>query len=77
MFGKTIENIRKHRHIKLVTSEKRRLQLVSESNYHVTKYFSENLIAIQMKKSHVKMNKPIYLGIPILDESKILMYKFW
>ena len=70
VFGKTVENVRKHRDIKLVASEKKRLKLVSESNYHATKYFSENLIAIEMKKSHVKMNKPIYLCIPILDESK-------
>ena len=55
VFGKTIENVRKHRDIKLVTSEKRRLILVSEPNYHATKYFSENLIATEMKKSLVKM----------------------
>ena len=75
--GKTIENVRKHRDIKLVTSEKSRLKLVSEPNYHATKYFSENLIAIEMKKSNAKMNKPIYLGISILDVSKTLMYEFW
>ena len=75
VFGKTIENVRKHRNIKLVTSGKRRLKLVSEPNYHATKYFSENLISIEIEKSHVKMNKPIYLGMPILDESKTLMYK--
>ena len=49
-FGKTMENIRKHRDIKLVTTDKRRNQLVSEPNYHTTKYFSENLMAIEMKK---------------------------
>ena len=76
VFGKTIENFRKHRDIKLVTSEKKKLKLVSEPNYHATKYFSENLIAIEMKKSQVKMNKPIHLGIPILDMSKTLMYEF-
>ena len=78
VFGKTIENVRNHRDIKLVTSEKKRLKLVPEPNYHATKYFSENLIAIEIKKSRVKIaNKPIYLGIPILDESKILIYMFW
>ena len=61
VFGKTIENVRKHRDIKLVTTNKRRNQLVSEPNYHAIKCFSENLLAIEMKKTKVKMNKPIYL----------------
>ena len=60
VFGKTMENVRKHRHIKLVTTDKRRNQLVSEPNYHTTKWFSENLVAIEMKKTKVKMNKPVY-----------------
>ena len=60
-FGKTMENVRKHRDIKLVATDKRRNQLVSESNYHTTKWFSENLLAIEMKKTKVKMNKPVYL----------------
>ena len=54
VFGKTMENVRKHRDIKLVTTDKRRNQLVSEPNYHTTKYFSENLIAIEMKKNKRK-----------------------
>ena len=62
--------------IKLVTTDKRRNQLASEPNYHTTKYFSENLMAIEMKKTKVKMNKPIYLGMSILDISKTLMYEF-
>ena len=49
-FGKTMENVRKHRDIKLVTTDKRRDQLVSEPNYYTAKYFSENLMAIEMKK---------------------------
>ena len=53
-FGKTMENIRKHIDIKLVTTDKRRNQLASEPNYHTTKYFSENLIAIEMKKKKKK-----------------------
>ena len=77
VFGKTMENVRKHRDIKLVTTDKRRNQLASEPNYHTTKYFSENLMAIEMKKTKVKMNKPIYLGMSILDISKTLMYEFW
>ena len=63
VFGKTMENMRKHRDIKLVTTDKRRNQLASEPNYHTTKYFSENLIGIEMKKTKVKMNKPIYLDM--------------
>ena len=71
-----MENMRKHRNIKLVTKDKRRNCLVSEPNYHTTKWFSENLLAIEMKKTKVKMNKPIYLGLSILEISKILMYEF-
>ena len=77
VFGKTMENVRKHRDTELVTTEKRRNQLVSEPNYHKTKCFSENLLAIEMKKTKVKMNKPVYLGISILDISKTLLYEFF
>ena len=77
VFGKTMENVRNHRDIKLVTSDKRRKRLVSEPNYHSHKKFSEHLMAIEMKKTRVKMTKPIYLGMSILDISKILMYEFW
>ena len=77
VFGKTMENVRKHRDIKLVTTEKRRLKLVSKPNYHATKHLSENLIAIEMRRTKVKMNKPIYLGASILNISKTLMYNFW
>ena len=76
-FGKTMENVRNHRDIKLVTTEKQRRKLVSKLNYHTTKKFSENLLDIEMKKTKVKMNKPAYLGMSILDISKRLMYEFW
>ena len=69
--------MRKHRDIKLITTDKRRNRLVSEPNYHTTKWFSENLLAIEMKKTKVKMNNPIYLGLSISGISKILMYEFW
>ena len=75
--GKTMENVRKHRDIKLVTADEKRNELVSEPNYHTTKRFPENLLAIEMKKTKVKLNKPTYLGMSILDISKTLMYKFW
>ena len=69
--------MRNHREIKLVTIDIKRNKLVSEPNYHTAKCFSENLLAIEMKKTKVKMNKPVYLGMSILDISKMLMYKFW
>ena len=77
VFGKTMENLRKHRDIKLATIDEKRSKLISEPNYHTTKRFSENLFAIEMKKTKVKMNKSVYLGMSILDISKKLMRKFW
>ena len=77
VFEKTMENVRKHTDIKLVTTDMRGNQLVSEPNHHTTKWFSEKLLAIEMKKTKVKMNKPIYLGLSILEISKTLMYEFW
>ena len=76
VFGKTIENVRNHRDIKLITTDKRRKRLVSEPNYHSHKNFSEHLMAIEMKKIRVKMAKPLYLAMSILDISKTLMYEF-
>ena len=61
VFSKTMESVRKHRDIKLVTTDKGRNQLASEPNYHTSKYFSENLMAIEIKKTKVKMNKPVYI----------------
>ena len=77
VFGETMENIRKHRDIKLVTTDKKRSKLVSEPNYHTINLISEDLSIIEMKKIKVKMNKPIYLGLSILEISKTLMYEFW
>ena len=77
VFGKTMENIRKHRDIKLVTTDKKRSKLVSEPKFHAINFISENLSIIEMKKTKIKMNKPIYLGLSILEISKILMYEFW
>ena len=51
LYGKTMKNVRKHRHIKLITTEKRRNYLVSEPNYYTTKFFTEYLLAIEMKKN--------------------------
>ena len=73
--GKAMENVRKHGDIKLVTTE-RRNYLVSEPNYHTTKFFTEYLLAIEMKKMQIIVNTPVYLGLSILELSKILMYEF-
>ena len=77
VFRKAMENVTKYKDIKLVTTDKRRNQLVSEPNYHTKKYFPEDLLAIEMKKIKVKMSKPIYLGFSVLEISKTLMYEFW
>ena len=77
VFGKTMENIGKQRDIKLVTTDKKRIKLVSEPNYHTINLISEDLSIIEMKNTKVKMNKPIYLGLSVLEISKALMYKFW
>ena len=68
-----MENVRKHRDIKLVTTERRRSYLVSEPNYHTTKFFREHSLVIEMKKkTELLLNKPVYLGLSILELSKIL-----
>ena len=76
----------KHGDIKFDTAERRRNYLVSERNYHTTKFFTKHLLGIKMKKKQKKqnkkqkaetlMNKPVYLGLSILEVSKILIYEF-
>ena len=63
VFGKIMDNVRKHRDIKLVTTEKGRNYLESEQNYHTIKFFTENLLTIEMRKTQILMNKPVYLGL--------------
>ena len=79
VFCKTRENVRKHRDIKLLTTEKRRNYLVSEPNYHTTKFFYENVLAIETENNtkQILINKPVYLGLSRLELSKIAMYEFW
>ena len=77
VFGETMENVRKHRDIKLAATDKRRNQLSSEPNYHIPKWFPKNLMGIEMNKTKVKMNKPVYLSMSVLDISETLMYEFW
>ena len=74
VFEKTMENVRKHRDIKLVTTKRRRNYLVLEPNCHKIKFFTEHLLVIEMKKTEILMNKPIYLGLSVLDLSKTIMY---
>ena len=61
VFGKTMENVRKHRDIRLVTEDKQRKGLVSKPNYHTCKHFDEDIMAIEMNKTSVLLDKPIYL----------------
>ena len=77
VFGKTMENVRNHRDIRVVTTDKRRSILASEPKYHSTKYIAKDLLIMEMRRVKVRMNKPIYLGQAILDISKALMFEFW
>ena len=76
VFGKTMENLRKHREIKLLTTESRLNYFVSEPNYHTTKFFIKNLLAIETKMTQITMNKPVYLGLLVLHLSKTVKYDF-
>ena len=67
----------KHKNTKLVTTERKKNYLVSELIYHIKKFFTKNLLAIEIKKIKIIMNKPVYLGLSILDISKSKMYEFW
>ena len=75
-FVKTMKNLRKDRDSKLVTTERRRNSLVSEPNFNTTN-FSQKLLAIEMEKTEILMNKLVYLGLSILKLHKILIYEFW
>ena len=77
VFGKTMENVRNCRDIKLIATEQRRKKLTSKPNYDSYKQFNYDLMAIEMKTTEVLMNKPIAVGQAILDISKTLMYEFW
>ena len=72
-----IENVGKRCEIKLVVTEQRRKKLVSEPNFKSRVPFSNHLLAIEMRKTHIYMDKPIMVGQGILDKSKELMYYFY
>ena len=77
VFGKRMKNVRSHRDVKLIVTEQRRKKLTSEPNYDSCKQFTNDLMAIEMRKTEVLMDKPIAVGQAILDISKTLMYEFW
>ncbi|KYN13220.1 hypothetical protein ALC57_14584, partial [Trachymyrmex cornetzi] len=79
VFGKTMENVRNHVDVKLVTKWDGRYgaeAMIAKPNFHSRSVFAENLIAVEMCKLEVKFNKPIYVGMCILDISKICLYEF-
>ena len=76
LFGKTVENIRNRVDVRVRTSEKSAEKLVPKPNYERTTIFSEDLIAVHMKKTELVFNKLVYFGMSILDISKTLMYDF-
>ena len=75
-FGKTTKNVRKLRNINFATTEGRNY-LMSEPNHRTAKFFTENILGIEMRKIGILMNKPVFLGLSILELSKILMHEFW
>ena len=76
VFRKIMENIRKHKDINLVTTEARRNVLITEPNYKTTNFLSKNLLGIEMRRTKMIMNKPVYLGLVILEISKIALCEF-
>ena len=76
VFGKTMENIRKHRNIKLVNNEEDYLRSVMKPNFKSETLFGPNLMGCEMGKTVLKMNKPVYISQAILDLSKTIMYEF-
>ena len=76
VFGKTMENIRNRVNVKLVDTGEQFKKLTAKPNYESRKIFNENLVSVHMKKTSLTMNKPVYLGMSILDLSKIVMFDF-
>ena len=77
VFGKAMENVRNHRDIKLVNTHEQMIKLVSKPNLHNSTCFSENLMATEMKKTELYLNKLIYIGQAILYISKTRIYEFY
>lgn len=77
VFWKIMENVRNHKGIKLVTINKRKHKLTLGLKYHKANNFLEKLLAIEMNKANVKIKITVYLGLLILDISKLVMYGYW
>ena len=75
--GKTVENVENHKDLKFITTDSRISHLMLEQNYHTKKCFSKNLLLLEMNKTKIKMDKPVYLGLSLLDIRKIVMYECW
>ena len=73
VFGRSIMNVRRHRDIKLETNDEKRCKLASKPNYYTAKQFSENFLAMEMKKIKIKMNIPVHIGFTTLEVSKTVM----
>ena len=76
VFGKTMENIRNRKDIKLVSNRDKAIKYAAKPNFHNSKIFSETLVTMHMKRTSLTFNKPVYLGLSILDLSKAIMYEF-
>ena len=76
VFGKTMENLRKRVDVRLVTNEKKLLKLASKPTYVSSKIFNKNLVAVHKIKETLTLSRPSYVGMCILDLSKVLMYEF-
>ncbi|XP_052799072.1 uncharacterized protein LOC128230668 [Mya arenaria] len=77
VFGKTMENLRKHRSVELVHTEKRLQKVSSKPTYKMHRIFSEDLVGVELSRKKIKLNKPIFVGMSILDLSKYTMYDFY
>src|SRR3954447_16531966 len=80
VFGKTMENLRKRQHVSIVqpqTNPKKYKKLTSDPSFKSQKVFSENLVAIHRYKTEVNLNRPIYIGMCVLNLSKLCMYQFY
>ena len=76
VFGKTLENIRNRVDIRLISSDKVTQKRAAKPNFDRCTIFDKNLLAVHMRKTKLYMNRPVYLGMSILDLSKSLMYDF-
>ena len=77
VFEKAMQKVTKFGDMKLVTTKRRRNYLASEPNYHTTKFFTEHLLAYKSKKIEMLMNKPVCLGLSVLEFRKTLIYDSW